>query len=75
MGLQNPGASHLRIVVIAHRRWRMIERRHQVLPDIAHLRVLEMMNSMITIQSIIGQERQSLFLKQPKRLHLCSLVE
>ena len=40
MGLQNPGTSHLRIVVIAHRRRCMIERRHQVLPDIAHLRVL-----------------------------------
>lgn len=40
MGLQNSGASHRRVVVIAHRRWRMIERRHQVLPDIAHLRVL-----------------------------------
>ena len=40
MALQNPGASHLRVVVIAHCRWRMIERRHQVLPDIAYLRVL-----------------------------------
>lgn len=40
MASQNPCASHLRVVVIAHRRWRMIERRHQVLPDIAHLRVL-----------------------------------
>ena len=40
MGVQNPGASHLRVVVIVHRRWRMIERRLQVLPDIAYLRVL-----------------------------------
>lgn len=54
MALQNPGASHLRVVVIAHRRWRMIERRHQILPDIAHLRVLfiqaqkDVLNVMIT---------------------------
>ena len=40
MELQNPGTSHLCVEVIAHRRWRMIERGHQVLPDIAHLRVL-----------------------------------
>lgn len=40
MGLQKPGTSYLCVEVVVHRRWCMIKRRHQVLPDIAHLRVL-----------------------------------